>query len=104
MQCLSHLQGMQFFNNFAAKQKVMTIEEYFYLEHYLEHYSIIFHNHNMKTLVEEVVDYLSYLFKNTDNVSFDVGRAKVEHFYNKAHEFDYWSKPTFRIDEPKPFA
>lgn len=82
----------------------MTTEEYFYLEHYLEHYSIIFHNHKMRTMVDEVVDYLSYLFKNTDNVSFDVGRAKVEYFYNKAHEFDYWPKPTFRINEPKPFA
>ena len=36
------LQGMQFFNNFVAKQKVMTTEEYFYLDHYLEHYAIIF--------------------------------------------------------------
>ena len=63
----------------------MTIEEYFYLDHYLEHYAIIFG-------------------KNTEQISFEEGKGKVEYFYNKAQPFDSWSKPTFRIDEPKPFA
>ena len=82
----------------------MTIEEYFYLEHYLEHYSIIFGNHQMKALFDELSDYRYFLFKNMDNMSFDEGKNKVEYFYNKAQPFDYWSKPTFKIDDPKPFA
>lgn len=82
----------------------MTIEEYFYLEHYLEHYSIIFGNHQMKDLFNELSDYRYLLFKNLENISFYKGKEKVEYFYSKAQKFDYWSKPTFRIDEPKPFA
>lgn len=82
----------------------MTIEEYFYLDHYLEHYSIIFGNHQMKDLFDELSDYRYFLFKNTEQISFDEGKIKVEYFYNKAKNSDYWSKPTFRIDEPKPFA
>ncbi len=98
------LQGMQFFNNFVAKQKVMTTEEYFYLDHYLEHYAIIFGNNDVKSLFNEVDEYQYFLFKNTEQISFEEGKSKVEYFYNKAKAFDYWSKPTFRIDEPKPFA
>ena len=98
------LQGMQFFNNFVAKQKVMTTEEYFYLDHYLEHYAIIFGNNDMKSLFNEVDEYQYFLFKNTEQISFEEGKSKVEYFYNKALPFDCWSKPTFSIDEPKPFA
>lgn len=104
MQRLSHLQGMQFFNNFATKQNAMTTEEYFYLDHYLEHYAIIFGNNDMKSLFNEVDEYQYFLFKNRHNMPFEEGKSKVEYFYNKAQPFDYWSKPTFRIDEPKPFA
>ena len=104
MQCLSHLQGMLLFNTFAAKQEVMTTEEYFYLDHYLEHYAIIFGNNDMKSLFNEVDEYQYFLFKNTEQISFEEGKSKVEYFYNKAQPFEYWSKPTFRIDEPKPFA
>lgn len=104
MQCLSHLQGMLLFNTFAAKQEVMTTEEYFYLDHYLEHYAIIFGNNDMKSLFNEVGEYQYFLFKNTEQISFEEGKSKVEYFYNKAQPFEYWSKPTFRIDEPKPFA
>jgi hypothetical protein len=93
-----------FFNNFAAKQNIMTTEEYFYLEHYLTHYSIIFGNNNMKSLFKELEDYHYFLFKNTEQISFEEGKSKVEYFYNKAQPFDYWPKPTFRIDDPKPFA
>ncbi len=78
------LQGMQFFNNFVAKQKVMTTEEYFYLEHYLEHYSIIFGNHQMKDLFNELSDYRYLLFKNLENISFNEGKERVEYFYSKA--------------------
>ena len=82
----------------------MTIEEYFYLEHYLEHYGIIFGNNNMKSLFKELDDYLYFLFKNLEDISFNEGKERVEYFYSKAKEYDYWSKPTFRINEPKPFA
>lgn len=82
----------------------MTTEEYFYLEHYIEHYSIIFGNHQMKDLFDELSDYRYFLFTNRHKMPFDEGRNQVEFFYNKAKEFDYWSKPTFRIDEPIPFA
>ena len=82
----------------------MTTEDFFYLEHYLTHYSIIFHNHKMKSLLDEVIDYDYFLFKNRHNMSFEEGKSKVEYFYNKARPFDYWPKPTFRIDDPKPFA
>ena len=96
--------GMAKFHTFAAKQKVMTTEEYFYLDHYLEHYAIIFGNNDMKSLFNEVDEYQYFLFKNMDAMPFNDGRTKVEYFYSKAQPFDYWSKPTFRIDEPKPFA
>ncbi|MDD7439230.1 hypothetical protein [Prevotellamassilia timonensis] len=82
----------------------MTTEEYFYLEHYLTHYSIIFGNNNMKSLFKELDDYDYFLFKNRHNMPFEEGKSKVEYFYNKAQPFDYWPKPTFRIDDPKPFA
>ena len=82
----------------------MTTEEYFYLEHYLEHYSIIFGNHQKKELFDELSDYRYFLFINSEKISFDEGKSKVEYFYHKAQPFEYWSKPTFRIDEPKPFA
>ena len=82
----------------------MTIEEYFYLDHYLEHYAIIFGNNDMKSLFNEVDEYQYFLFKNTEQISFEEGKGKVEYFYNKAQPFDSCSKPTFRIDEPKPFA
>lgn len=82
----------------------MTIEEYFYLDHYLEHYSIIFHNHKMIPLVEKIIKYMDFLFMNKRIVSFEDGKEMVEYFYNKALPFDCWSKPTFRIDEPIPFA
>lgn len=95
---------MLLFNTFAAKQEVMTTEEYFYLEHYLEHYSIIFGNNNMKSLFNELDSYRYFLFKNTEQISFNDGKSKVEYYYQKAQPFEYWSKPTFRIDEPKPFA
>lgn len=95
---------MLLFNTFAAKQEVMTTEEYFYLEHYLEHYSIIFGNNNMKSLFNELDSYRYFLFKNTEQISFNDGKSKVEYYYQKAQPFEYWSKPTFRINEPKPFA
>ena len=82
----------------------MTTEEYFYLDHYLEHYAIIFGNNDMKSLFNEVDEYQYFLFKNTEQISFEEGKGKVEYFYNKVQPFDSWSKPTFRIDEPKPFA
>lgn len=82
----------------------MTIEEYFYLDHYLEHYAIIFGNNDMKSLFNEVDEYQYFLFTNRHKMPFDEGKNQVEYFYNKAKAFDYWSKPTFRIDEPKPFA
>ncbi len=82
----------------------MTIEEYFYLEHYLEHYAIIFGNNDMKSLFNEVDEYHYFLFKNTEQISFEEDKSKVEYFYNKAQPFEYWPKPTFRIDDPKPFA
>ena len=82
----------------------MTTEEYFYLEHYLEHYSIIFGNHQMKDSFNELSDYRYLIFKNRHNMPFDEGKSKVEYFCNKAQPFDYWPKPTFRIDDPKPFA
>lgn len=95
---------MLLFNTFAAKQEVMTTEEYFYLDHYLEHYAIIFGNNDMKSLFNEVDEYQYFLFKNTEQISFEEGKSKVEYFYNKAQPFEYWPKPTFRINEPKPFA
>lgn len=96
--------GMAKFHTFAAKQNVMTTEEYFYLEHYLEHYSIIFGNHQMKDLFNELSDYRYFLFKNRHNIPFNDGKNKVIYYYDKAQKNDYWSKPTFRIDKPKPFA
>lgn len=82
----------------------MTTEEYFYLEHYLEHYSIIFGSHQIKDLFNEISDYRYFLFKNTEQISFADGKSKVEYFYHKAQPFEYWSKPTFIINESKPFA
>ena len=82
----------------------MTTEEYFYLEHYLEHYSIIFYNNKMSTLVDEIIDYISYLFRSTDSIPFEEGIKKLKYCYKKAQRFDYWSKPTFKIDKPIPFA
>lgn len=82
----------------------MTTEEYFYLDHYLEHYAIIFGNNDMKSLFNEVGEYHYFLFKNTEQISFEEGKSQVEYFYNKAQPFEYWPKPTFRIDDPKPFA
>lgn len=58
----------------------------------------------MKSLFKELDDYDYFLFKNMEQISFEKGKSKVEYFYNKAQPFDYWPKPTFRIDDPKPFA
>lgn len=58
----------------------------------------------MKSLFKELDDYDYFLFKNMEQISFEEGKSKVEYFCNKAQPFDYWPKPTFRIDDPKPFA
>ena len=58
----------------------------------------------MKSLFNELDSYRYFLFKNTEQISFNDGKSKVEYYYQKAQPFEYWSKPTFRINEPKPFA
>jgi hypothetical protein len=58
----------------------------------------------MRTLVDDIIKYMDFLFMNKHIISFKDGKEKVEYFYSKVKPFDYWSKPTFRIDEPKPFA